>query len=72
MATWHQMQARKRKGFRLFHDTKWTVLTDPPGGMAGMMLFGTEQAAKEYLDNLKAAGKGQHSYILRPASEVQS
>lgn len=28
MATWHQLHARPQP--RLYHDTLWTVLTDPP------------------------------------------
>lgn len=66
MATWHQMQARKRPGFRLYHDTKWTVLNDPPGEMSGAMLFETEAEAQAYLDRLPEKER-RHSLILRPA-----
>jgi hypothetical protein len=69
MATWHQMRARKRPGFRLFHETKWTVLCDPPGSMASAMLFDTETQAQQWLAGLPA-DRQRHQLILRPAKET--
>jgi hypothetical protein len=63
MATWHQQRARAR----LYHDTLWAVVTDPPGECTSSMLFNTEQEAKAYLERIKALGKGEHTYVLRPA-----
>lgn len=68
MATWHQMQARRRLGFRLFHETLWTVLYDPPGNMASSMRFTTEQAARAYYETLPDDLR-RFSMILEPATK---
>lgn len=64
MATWHQ----NRRPVRLYHDTKWTIITDPPNGMRTLMLFDTKERAEEILALWKATSRGQHSYILKPGS----
>jgi hypothetical protein len=66
MATWHQEQARKRPGFKLYHDTKWSVLSDPPGQMASSMLFATYTQAQAYLAKVPPEYRA-HCVILRPA-----
>ena len=61
MATWHQMQ----RPVRLWHETMWTVVVDPPHRPLGLMLFETEAEAKQYAANV------QHAYVLRPARECE-
>ena len=64
--TWHQQQAMHRAyqagtPLRLFHDTKWTLVDDPQGGLCCLTRFGTEQEAKD-------AQKRSGGYILRPTT----
>jgi hypothetical protein len=66
MATWHQEQARKQPGFKLYHETKWTVLHDPPGEMSSSMLFDLYREAYAYEQHARASGM-MHYVILRPA-----
>lgn len=63
MATWHQL----RRPVRLYHDSKFTVVIDPPNNMRALMLFDTEAGAKTYLANIQARGES-HAYILPPAN----
>lgn len=56
MATWHQMRSKTR----LYHDTKWTALVDPPNDMRYAVLFDTEAEARAYCE------KRKHAYVLRP------
>ncbi len=65
MATWHQMQAQRRKGFDLRHPVDWSVVIDPPGEMTSAMCFTTCLAATEYLNRLRAKGF-RNAYILPP------
>ena len=67
MATWHQMQARKRKGFRLYHDTKWSLLHDPLNEMASIMLFDTYRQAYAHLHRVVRPTTRKEYVILRPA-----
>jgi hypothetical protein len=66
MATWHQQQA---KGIKLYHETDWTVVVDPPNQMRHLYRCDTKQLAEVYMRNLKAnnPGANQHAYILKPA-----
>lgn len=59
MATWHQM----RNPVRLYHESKWTVVIDPPNDCRACMLFDTREAAEAYLAKVK------HAYILNPQPE---
>ncbi len=65
MATWHQMQ----RPVRLYHDTQWTVVIDPPNEMRACMSFTTRELAEVYMRNLAANNPRvySHSYILKPA-----
>lgn len=65
MATWHQLQHPTR----LFHDTQWTVVIDPPNEMRTLMTFPTRALADVYMRSLKANNPRvyPHSYILKPA-----
>ena len=56
MSTWHQQQ----NPVRLWHETKWTVVTDPPG--MPMVLERFENAR----DADASAAVLPHSYVLRP------
>lgn len=62
MSTWHQRQ----NSVKLYHDTMWTVVEDPPNDCRTLTLFETEATARVYLDRVKA--KGKRAYILRPAN----
>jgi hypothetical protein len=66
MATWHQ----QRRPVRLFHETQWTLVTDPPNGMTTLELFTDEEGAKKSLAGLSKHHPelASHSYILEPAS----
>jgi hypothetical protein len=66
MATWHQLQA---KGVKLYHETDWTVVIDPPHQLRALYRTSSKQLAEVYLRNLKAnnPGAAQHAYILKPA-----
>ena len=65
MSTWHQDQ----HPVKLYHDTQWTVVIDPPNQMRALMTFSTSELAKVYMRNLKANNPGvyPHAYILKPA-----
>ena len=65
MATWHQMKYAKRNPTPLWHETKWTVLTDPPGNQRSCMLWDTFAQAEEFLARLDAKGES-YSMILPP------
>lgn len=60
MATWHQQRSKAR----LFHDTEWSVVSDPPNQGRSITTFATEAAAKKFL-----AISPRHSYILPPAAK---
>lgn len=64
MATWHQTQARKRKGFRLYHDTQWSAVTDPPNEGCSVHLFETRGEAIAW------AQRQKHTYVLAPANSA--
>jgi hypothetical protein len=66
MATWHQQQV---KGLKLYHETEWTVVIDPPNQMMALYRTSTCDLAEVYMRNLKANNPGahQHAYILKPA-----
>ena len=70
MATWHQRQAQRRafkagRPIVFWHETQWTVLSDPPGEMTSMMTFATEADAQRYVANCQARGE-RHLLILPP------
>jgi len=43
MATWHQLQ----RPTKLYRDTEWTVVEDPPNDCRSLSTFTTEQAAND-------------------------
>ena len=63
MPSWHQQQ----RPVILYHETKYTVVSDGPGGV-GVMRFETQEAAQLNLDGLKAHNPGIRAYILPPAN----
>lgn len=72
MATWHQQQADRRafqagSPRKLYHETEWTVVSDPPNDVRTLSTFTTKAKAEEFLAKIKA--REPHSYILAPASE---
>jgi len=66
MATWHQSHARPQP--RLWHDTQWTVVVDPPNAMRHLFRTDTREAAWTYLNYLKCSDPSafKHSFILAP------
>jgi hypothetical protein len=64
MATWHQQQ----RPAKLYHETKWTIVTNPPGDMCTLWLESSEQQAKDRLALWASNGRDiRHSYILPPS-----
>lgn len=65
MATWHQQQ----RPVKLWHDTEWTVVVDPPNQMTHLYRTSTRDLAEVYMRGLKAnnPGAAAHAYILKPA-----
>ena len=65
MSTWHQDQ----RPTRLWHETQWTVVIDPPNQMRALYRTSTKQLAEVYMRGLKANNPGaySHAYILKPA-----
>ncbi|WP_234725313.1 hypothetical protein [Cupriavidus metallidurans] len=41
MSTWHQDNAMRRDGVRLWHETKWTHVDDQPGRHMSIERFDT-------------------------------
>lgn len=62
MATWHQQQ----RAVKLYHDTQWVVVDDPPNDCRSVMRFDTEAAARAYVDCRIALGTGDNCYVLAP------
>jgi len=65
MATWHQLQ----RPVKLYHETDWTVVIDPPNQMRALYRTSSKELAEVYMRNLRAnnPGAAQHAYILKPA-----
>ncbi len=64
MATWHQ----QRRPAKLYHETMWTIVTNPPNDLCTLYLEPTEQAARDRLAIWKANGRDvRYCYILKPA-----
>ena len=61
MSTWHQ----RRNPAPLWHETLWTVVTDPPDEILTVRRFGKKESAEEHLSNLDAIGV-KHAYIIAP------
>lgn len=63
MATWHQNRARTP----LWHETKWTIVSDPPNGCTTVSRVDTKEEAEAYLARIKV--REPYSFILRPSRE---
>jgi hypothetical protein len=65
MSTWHQEQ----RPVKLFHETEWTVVIDPPNEMRGLVRFATEAEANAYKANFGRHHplKADYVYILPPS-----
>lgn len=61
MATWHQ----QRRPVRLYHDTLWTVVSDPPNGMRTLITCASKEQAEAW------AANDPNAYVLKPAKEAQ-
>lgn len=64
MATWHQ----ERRNARLYHDTQWTVVEDPPNDCRALSTFETRAAAEAWRDKIKALHPTWRVYVLQPAN----
>lgn len=62
MATWHQLQARTR----LYHDTQWTVVEDPPNDTRCLVTFDTREQAESRRDLIKTLHPTWSVYVLQP------
>ena len=61
--TWHQKSVVPK----LYHESKWTVVTDMPHGTTCCNLFDSKQDAEAYIERCKATGVS-HQFILQPAN----
>lgn len=68
MATWHQ----QRRPVQLWHETEWTVVSDPPNGLRTLARWSTEERAREHLAGLVKHGNGAHAYVIPPARREQN
>lgn len=64
MSTWHQ----DHSNYRLYHDTEWTVVEDPPNDCRALALFDTELEANAWRDQCKRLHPSWSVYVLKPAS----
>ena len=62
MATWHQ----SKRATKLYSETEWNVVDDPPGQMRSIMGFSTEEKARTYIANRKARGTGNYLLLIPP------
>jgi hypothetical protein len=64
MSTWHQDQV----SVRLYHDTDWTIVTDPPNQPRTLWREATREDAEATLARWSAryATDAKYSYILPP------
>ncbi len=60
MATWHQNKALYESKGQLWHETKWSLVVDPPNDMRTITLYDTEAEA------MRDMAKYKHCYVLRP------
>lgn len=65
MATWHQQKA----GGKLYHESKFTVVIDPPNECRATVLFPNRDAAQHYMDSYLRhhPHNRPYTYILKPA-----
>lgn len=65
MATWHQ----SRNPAKLYHETDWTVVIDPPHSMRSLYRTSTRELAEVYLRGLQANNPhiARFAYILKPS-----
>jgi hypothetical protein len=69
MSTWHQ----DRHPVRLFHETQWTVVIDPPHNMRSLYRTSTRELAECYMRGLRDNNPhiAEHAYILKPQKEIK-
>lgn len=63
MATWHQL----RRPVKLWHATKWTIVSDPPHDGRTVSRFDTREEAYATKERWEKAGQ-THLHILPPES----
>jgi hypothetical protein len=64
MTTWHQDRAATRDRAPLWHKTKWTIVSNPPGQCMTVTRCNTREEA------LQAQGPGE--YILPPGGSLST
>ena len=64
MATWHQRLAHTR----LYHDSEWTVVEDPPNDCRALQTFSTCYLAEAHRDRIKALHPTWRVYVLQPGN----
>jgi len=66
MATWHQQRSK----VKLYHDTKFSVVIDPPHMCRAVRLFDDETEAKRFVGNHLSHHPHNRGYvyILKPAT----
>jgi hypothetical protein len=62
---------RRGKGdLHYWHETRWVLLSDPPGNMASSMLFKTQEEAEKTKSLWESKGR-KHLIILAPANVAE-
>lgn len=69
MSTWHQDRASTTP---MWHESLFTVVTDPPLHCQTLSRFATYAEAETYITNLSTHHPlhGKHSYILLPGKRT--
>ena len=52
----------------MWHETQWTVVSDPPNGMTTLSRFDTQEECVEYMSNLVKHGNSRNEYVLPPSN----
>jgi hypothetical protein len=66
MATWHQ----QRNPIKLYSDSRWVIVNDPPNDCRTLTTCATEEQARETLARWRENNPEahRHCYILPPAT----
>lgn len=62
MGTWHQ----SKRATKLYSETEWNVVDDPPNDLRTIMSFSTEEKARQYIANRKKHGTGNYLLLIPP------
>lgn len=75
MSTWHQDNAMRRafregRPIRLYDETKWVILHNPPNKCLSRELFDTEATARTTLERWEKNGM-EHLTLLPPSNQTR-